>query len=203
MRLAIAQVGEPLELVEILRVFSGRIVQLEDGKLWIKKFIEFQYGILSPDCKPHLSVIKRLDSLGLSKGYAKGIHTLQEKEKDKEKEKEGVKGKPKMEELVEFFQNQEMASDFMDYYESNGWRVGRNPMKNWESAARRWKRQNGQKPSNTGKRHMSAFEIEKRKTAISEEINKIFRRNGGKRIEGDGIDDLKQRRDELQKSLTI
>lgn len=89
MRLAIAQVGEPFELVEILRVFTGRIEQLKDGKLWIKKFIEFQYGILSPDCKPHLAVLKRLENVGLSKGYPKGIHTLQEKEKDKEKEKKG------------------------------------------------------------------------------------------------------------------
>lgn len=93
MRLAIAQIGEPLELVEILRVFSGRIEQLKDGKLWIRKFIEFQYGILSPECKPHQAVIKRLECLGIkttqSKGYPKGIHTLQEKEKDKEKEKEG------------------------------------------------------------------------------------------------------------------
>lgn len=93
MRLAIAQIGEPLELVEILRVFAGRIEQLKDGKLWVRKFIEFQYGILSPDCKPHLAVIKRLECLGIktspSKGYLKGIHTLQEKEKDKEKEKKG------------------------------------------------------------------------------------------------------------------
>ena len=29
---------------------------------------------------------------------------------------------------------------FYDYYESNGWRVGRNPMKNWRSAMANWKR---------------------------------------------------------------
>lgn len=28
---------------------------------------------------------------------------------------------------------------FYDYYESNGWRVGRNPMKSWEAAMRNWK----------------------------------------------------------------
>jgi len=91
MRLAVAQIGEPLELSEILRVFTGRIVQLKDGKLWVTKFIEFQYGVLSPDCKPHLSVLKRLDTLGLSKEYPKGIYTLQEKEKEKEQEKDGRK----------------------------------------------------------------------------------------------------------------
>ena len=28
---------------------------------------------------------------------------------------------------------------FFDYYESNGWRVGRNPMKDWKAAVRQWR----------------------------------------------------------------
>ena len=27
---------------------------------------------------------------------------------------------------------------FVDYYTSNGWKVGRNPMKDWKAAARTW-----------------------------------------------------------------
>lgn len=30
------------------------------------------------------------------------------------------------------------AQKFVDYYESNGWRVGRNPMKDWKAALRTW-----------------------------------------------------------------
>lgn len=30
-----------------------------------------------------------------------------------------------------------------DYYESNGWKVGRNPMVNWQAAMRNWKRNLG------------------------------------------------------------
>jgi hypothetical protein len=29
---------------------------------------------------------------------------------------------------------------FLDFYESNGWRVGKNPMKDWPAAVRNWKR---------------------------------------------------------------
>ena len=29
---------------------------------------------------------------------------------------------------------------FFDYYESNGWRVGKNPMRNWRSAMSNWKK---------------------------------------------------------------
>ncbi|MCA9233315.1 MAG: hypothetical protein KDA57_21905 [Planctomycetales bacterium] len=30
------------------------------------------------------------------------------------------------------------AEEFWDYYEANGWRVGRNPMKDWQAAVRTW-----------------------------------------------------------------
>ena len=33
---------------------------------------------------------------------------------------------------------------FIDYYESNGWRVGKNPMKDWRAAVRTWERNNQQ-----------------------------------------------------------
>lgn len=32
------------------------------------------------------------------------------------------------------------ADAFMDYYESNGWKVGRNPMKSWQATCRTWQR---------------------------------------------------------------
>lgn len=32
---------------------------------------------------------------------------------------------------------------FVDYYTSNGWRVGRNPMKDWKAAVRSWARRDG------------------------------------------------------------
>jgi hypothetical protein len=41
---------------------------------------------------------------------------------------------------------------WLDYYTSNGWRVGRNPMKDWKAAVRTWER-NGVKHANaTGNR---------------------------------------------------
>ena len=32
------------------------------------------------------------------------------------------------------------AEAFIDYYESNGWKVGRNPMKSWQATCRTWQR---------------------------------------------------------------
>lgn len=34
------------------------------------------------------------------------------------------------------------AEKFFNYYESNGWKVGKNPMKSWEAAARNWMKNN-------------------------------------------------------------
>jgi hypothetical protein len=34
------------------------------------------------------------------------------------------------------------AKSFWDYYESNGWRVGRNPMKDWRAPVRQWQSRN-------------------------------------------------------------
>jgi hypothetical protein len=35
---------------------------------------------------------------------------------------------------------QEEAEKFFDYYTSNGWKVGKNPMKDWRATARNWKK---------------------------------------------------------------
>lgn len=46
--------------------------------------------------------------------------------------------KPSLDEVINEMKNDFEAKKFFNYYESNGWRVGRNPMKNWQAAARNW-----------------------------------------------------------------
>jgi hypothetical protein len=77
--------------------FGDKLIQVSADKYFIPSYIEFQYGELSEESKPHLSVIKILikysidpKKLTLSKGYSKGIETL--KDKDKNKDKENVLG---------------------------------------------------------------------------------------------------------------
>ena len=36
------------------------------------------------------------------------------------------------------------AAKFIDYYDSNGWKVGRSPMKDWRAAVRNWIRRDGE-----------------------------------------------------------
>jgi len=51
--------------------------------------------------------------------------------------------KPTLEEVSAYCQersNRIDARQFLDYYEANGWKVGRNPMRNWRAAVRTWER---------------------------------------------------------------
>ena len=40
------------------------------------------------------------------------------------------------------------AREFIDYYEGNGWKIGKNAMKDWQSTARRWMRNEWDKIKN-------------------------------------------------------
>ena len=42
-------------------------------------------------------------------------------------------------------------SAFMDFYESNGWKVGKNPMKDWRAAVRTWEQRSKTKGNHNGK----------------------------------------------------
>lgn len=96
----------------------------------------------------------------------KEIEKEKEKEKEKENEKENKKEKdnkkdintreskaakpprprfikPKLEDIQAYCCEKGYGIDaeaFWDYYEANGWQVGRSPMKDWKAAVRNWMR---------------------------------------------------------------
>jgi len=41
------------------------------------------------------------------------------------------------------------AESFHDFYTSKGWKIGKDPMKDWRAAARNWERRNNPKPTTT------------------------------------------------------
>lgn len=91
-------------------------------------------------------------------------------DKDKEEKKIGNKSDgadkppsrprfspPSVEEVQDYCFEKGLSMDaqrFVDYYESNGWMVGRNKMKDWKAAIRGWEaREKTQKPNNGGYVH--------------------------------------------------
>lgn len=81
---------------------------------------------------------------------SKGPSKSDAKEKEEVKEtppKGGVKktpfSPPTKADVAEYVKEHGIAIDperFIDYYTANGWRVGRNPMKDWRAAVRNWAR---------------------------------------------------------------
>ncbi len=250
--LASFQIGAEIKKTD-LESFGDRIESLGGNKIWLKKFVRFQYGKLSRDCKPHAPVFVAMEKHGfsiddmiqnenfkgsidgrlrekiierdglvcvyynipisaddahidhivpkvkggsndpsnlvvaskkansekwdlsldeycqkanlnlnevknrinerLSKASKVGFQSLQDKEKEKEeeeeKEKEGGVGekmnrfeKPTLD-MVKLAMAKAGLPDseaerFINYYESNGWRVGKNPMRKWTGAIGTW-----------------------------------------------------------------
>jgi len=60
---------------------------------------------------------------------------------------------PAKEEIFDFCMENRLAVDvdrFYDYYTSNGWKVGKNPMKDWKATVRNWAREKRQETARSG-----------------------------------------------------
>ena len=58
---------------------------------------------------------------------------------------------PSLEEVQEYCNSRQSsvnAERFMDYYTANGWKVGKNSMKDWKAAVRNWERQEAERSEN-------------------------------------------------------
>ena len=124
------QIGDEYTLEEILEAFGDNLKEIGDGKIYITKFIEFQYGLpLNEKVKVHQSVIKLLNKNDIQ--LPNPLVSVKDKDKDK------VKGKDIKVRLKEFAERVEkevfdmhidagMMKDFIDYwteYNSDGGRV--------------------------------------------------------------------------------
>ena len=69
------------------------------------------------------------------------------------------------------------AQHFFDYYESNGWKVGKNSMKNWQAAIRTWERSEYRKSNY--KKNSKEDAINVVKELMNEYANEQFEDNNG------------------------
>jgi len=112
-------IGEHVDFDLLVEKCNKNIEILNNGKWWLIDFCDFQYGELTPKCKPHLHYMQLLKKHSLFKRVCKGLpkasRSLEEKEKDKEKDKEkeeerGVGGEVKT----------STNSLWLAYHENNG-----------------------------------------------------------------------------------
>lgn len=85
--------------------------------------------------------------------------------------KRAVFVRPDMETVQAYFDSKEhsdYAHAFFAYYQSNGWRVGRNPMQDWHASASGWISRENQKSPRAPTRRAGAFEgtLDEQKNAM-------------------------------------
>ena len=151
LEVASIRVGFELSHDNLPSSFGDKVISFDDGDKWfIPDFIEYQYGELNPNSNVHKSVLNLLNKYNLE-GYLKGSQGVQTTLKDKDKDivivKDKAKAKrfvkPNIEDVVDYCnerKNNVDAEKFYDYYSSNGWKVGKNAMKDWKASVRTWEK---------------------------------------------------------------
>jgi hypothetical protein len=79
--------------------------------------------------------------------YVNGMYTASQEEEEQEEEQEQEKRfqKPTIQDVKTYMKEQGMndiSERWMSHYESNGWLVGKNKMKDWKASVRTWKLNN-------------------------------------------------------------
>lgn len=147
--LADFRIGATVDWSGLVASSDGRLERLPNGKLWIVRFVEFQCGELSEECKAHKPIFASLSRNNLLQRVRKGFPNPMERVQEKEKEKEiGGAGdkrfrRPALADIAAYCverNNSVNPQSFLDHYESNGWRVGKNPMRDWKAAVRNWEK---------------------------------------------------------------
>jgi hypothetical protein len=151
------------ELKNAIKEIGKAYLKSNDGtKIWLKNFLKHQkLTPLNWKNNAHKQIIMILkDNLEDDNKY-KGCKEIEiilpsqplekvaefiKKEEEKPKRTRATKTfeKPTQEEVLEFMKEKDFApaevesGRFWNWFESNGWKVGKNPMKNWKGAVNNW-----------------------------------------------------------------
>jgi hypothetical protein len=137
LEVASIRIGDRVGMDEAVEVLGEDVIWFDNNeKIFIPKFIEFQYGVLNENSRPHASVIKILEKYKL---YGNQTPEISE---PKPKIRKSF-NKPTVEKIQEYCKERNNTVDgetFFDFYESKGWMVGKTKMKDWKAAVRNWER---------------------------------------------------------------
>jgi len=89
--IASTYIGLKVSKEDALTLFGDRVVEIQEDKLYISSFCDFQYGELSEKCNPHKAIIKtlkRYDLYGKTQGTLAGTLGSRVEEQEQEQEQE-------------------------------------------------------------------------------------------------------------------
>ena len=148
LELAEFQIGMPVKQEDVDKYLKDHIEVIKEDKWFLRKFVDFQYGILNQNVKAHASVMKILDKYKCLETVSNSLNTVsstvQDKDKDinidkvKDKEKDmnpallkvsekqkktiGYRRTMFLRKVSEFAEeyDKEMRIDFADYWTESG-----------------------------------------------------------------------------------
>ena len=138
------RLGVKLKEAEALKLFGSNVISFDGGSKWfIKEFVKFQQGVnhiseLNSNSNPHKSILRIVEQYKLLELEDNPIEVV---EAVKTAKKSNRFKKPSLEELELYCVERKNKVDiikFFNFYESNGWKVGKNPMKDWRACVRTW-----------------------------------------------------------------
>ena len=172
--------GEPMPLAHLALKLGLKQKTLEialghlKGVGWIIESTAIPESILTPK-KPQLPAVAtkfakiRKSGQAMPKNDPRGEEKIGEKKIGEERIKEDKASRfkpPAIEEIQDYADQGNLnvdAGNFFDFYQSNGWKVGKNKMKDWKAALRGWSRRNGEKAIGSQKADPKTFQQIKEK----------------------------------------
>lgn len=172
--------GEKVSRERIFGAFGGRIqpVPNHPDKGVFVDYVAWANGRgLSKSSPSQRSILARLEELGLSEEKLAAMSRKRNAprpvpppppppepapEKPKPKRQATPRFRPpKVEDVAAYIAEMGYAVDaqrWFDYYSANGWRVGKNPMKDWKAAVRTWTRpKDGGTANAGGRKHATSW----------------------------------------------
>lgn len=138
------------------------IKQKEDRKLWAIKAANARWG---NNNSLNNNELCESNANALQAHYGSNADSCQRKEKKGNIKKKGYKEKavaftpPQLSEIDEYCKDRNNAVDankFHDFYQSKGWMVGKNKMKDWKAAVRTWEKEEKSKKQQNNQSHESS-----------------------------------------------
>ena len=85
------------------------------------------------------------------------------RDKNNKEKKQKKFARPSVQEVIAFITENNLnvnAQAFIDYYESNGWKVGKNSMKDWKATCRNWSRREGKETKQGNLKSKPSYDLD-------------------------------------------
>jgi hypothetical protein len=178
------------------QLFSNGILK-ENKKNFVEIiFLNSQYDLLSEKRKKR----QKSGKLGGLSKASNATAMLQQKpsykDKDKDKDKDNIKkGKnrftpPTQGDIESYCYEKNLnveAGRFLDFYEANGWMVGKNKMKDWKATIRNWHRREAENKTK-GSNHGAKSFVQQQDDAFGEILNSVGLGKNGVNDQGSASD---------------